>query len=104
MTHDSRYGLSRMANRFDDAVGGERPSSERRPRVEGGKAMIAVNLFELAVNADNLARCHMAFHATQRYCETLLNHLHATADAQDGKSASLCSIEHCPFDGIAFRG
>ena len=67
MPHDSGYRLRRMANCFDDAVGRERPNLERRPRVEGGKAMIAVNLFELAVNADNLASCHMAFHAPERY-------------------------------------
>ena len=53
--HDPRYRLGRMANRFDDAVVGDRPNIERRPRVEGGKVMIAVDLSGLAVDADDLA-------------------------------------------------
>ncbi len=40
-----------MANRFDDAIIGDRPDIERRLRVEGGKVMIAVDLFWLAVDA-----------------------------------------------------
>ena len=84
MPHDSSYGLSRMANCFDDAVGGDRPNIERRPRVKDGKAMIAVNLFELAVDADNSAWYHVAFHAPQRYSKTLLNYLHARQTPRTG--------------------
>jgi hypothetical protein len=52
-----------MANRLDDAVGGDRPDVERRPRVEGGKVMIAVDLSWLAVDSDDLTLRHMAFDA-----------------------------------------
>ena len=52
-----------MANRFDDAVGSDRPNIERRPRVEGGKVMKAVHLFSLAFDLDDLTLRHMAFDA-----------------------------------------
>ena len=52
-----------MANRFDDPVVGDRPDLERRPRIEGGKMMIAVDLPWLAVDLDDLALRHMAFDA-----------------------------------------
>ena len=52
-----------MTNRFDDAVGGDRPNFERRLRVEGAKTMIAVDLFSLAVDSDDLTLCHMTFNA-----------------------------------------
>ena len=56
-------GCGRMANRFDYAIVGDRPDFERRPRLEGAKVMIAVDLFRLAVDADDLTLRHMAFDA-----------------------------------------
>jgi hypothetical protein len=52
-----------MANCFDDPVVGDRPDSERRPRVEGGKVMIGVDLSWLSLDSDDLAFGHMAFDA-----------------------------------------
>jgi len=52
-----------MANRFDDAVVGDCPDIERRPRVESGEVMIAVDLSWLAVHPDQLTLRHMALDA-----------------------------------------
>jgi hypothetical protein len=66
--------------------------------------MIAVNLSWLAFDSDDLTVRHMAFDAAQRNCETLLNHLHAAANAQDRQLTPLCEIEKGIFDGVAFWG
>src|SRR5580658_10991860 len=92
-----------MADRFDDAVLSDRPDIEWRPRVEGSKAVITVDLFWLTLDSDHLALRHMAFDAAQRNIETLLNHLHAATNAEDGQTARFRPIEQSIFDGIAFR-
>jgi hypothetical protein len=93
-----------MANRFDNPVGGDRPDLKRRPRVKGCKVVIAVNLFGLAVDSDDLTLGHMALDAAQRDSETVLNHLHAATNAQNREPAPLSPIEQGIFDGVAFRG
>jgi hypothetical protein len=50
-----------MANRFDDAVGGDRPDIERRPRFASAKVMEAVDLSGLTLDSDDLTLCHVAF-------------------------------------------
>jgi hypothetical protein len=52
-----------MANGFDDAVVSDRPDIERRPRVEGGKMMIAVDFSWLALDSDDLTLGHVPFDA-----------------------------------------
>ena len=93
-----------MANRFDDAIVGDRPDIERRPRFTGGKVMKAVDLAWLAFDADDLASRHVPFHAVQTNSKTLLNHLHAAADAQHREPAPLCPFKQGKLRGVTFRG
>lgn len=93
-----------MANGLDDAIVSDRPDIKRRPRFTGGKVMKAVDLAWLALDADHLASRYMPFYPAQSNPKTLLNHLHAAADAQHRKPAPLCPIEQGKFHGVTFRG
>ncbi|MGA2256321.1 MAG: hypothetical protein ABSG53_16855, partial [Thermoguttaceae bacterium] len=93
-----------MANGLDDAIVSDRPDIKRRPRFTGGKVMKAIDFSWLALDADDLASRHVPFYAVQTNPKTLLNHLHAAADAQHRKPAPLCPIEQGEFHGVTFRG
>jgi hypothetical protein len=80
--HDPGYWFKGMANRFDNAIVGNRPDAERSRRLECSEIMIAVDLDRLTIDSDELPWGDMSLDAAQRCPGTLLYHLHAATDTE----------------------